>query len=441
MFLRGIMEEKVILIGFNEKKNKEVSLIASLDELEALADALNLKTYSKIYQTKDKIDVKYYIGKGKLEEISEEILRAKSEGVNIIKVIFNNELSLSQNRNLNEYLDVEILDRTKLIIDIFSKRAKAKEAVLQVELAKLKYELPRMKGKGISMSRIGGRSSGSKGASRGSGETKLELDKRKIHNEINEIKKELEIVKKNRLIQRTKRIKANTKIAAFVGYTNSGKSTIMNYYLDKFEQSDKKVFVKDMLFATLDTYNRAFKIDNKEFILTDTVGFVSELPHNLVEAFKATLEEIVDASLLVHIIDSSNPHYKMQIDTTIKVLNEIGVNDTEMVYVFNKIDLLNGEQIDKIKEEYKNSLLVSAVNDENMDILMKNILEILFKDNIIIKMLIPYENAKDLAIIKQNANIIKEEYRNEGTLIEIEGEKHIINRYNKYILEGSNESK
>ncbi len=417
-----VLNKKAIIVGFIHNRSKtNISLEDSMTELKELTIAAGGKVVSSITQSKSVIDVRFYIGKGKVEEIKEKIIETSAD-----IVIFNDELSGAQIRNLSEELDIEVIDRTALILEIFSTRATTKEGKLQVELANLKYNLPRLLGKGKEMSKIGG--SGGGANNKGSGEQKLELDRRKIHDRIAEIRKELEEVKKNRSVQRKQRNKSNIPVVALVGYTNSGKSSMMNYFIDKFSDEDKKVFEKDMLFATLSTSNRRINYDNKSFVLTDTVGFVSKLPHNLVDAFKATLEEVVEADFLIHLVDISNEKHQMQMDVTNKVLEELGVKDTKSIYVFNKID-----KVENYHKDY-DALYVSVKEDINMNKVLDAIMENVFDSYQKVEMLIPYQDAKILSYLKGSSKIISEEYEEAGTKICIEVSEEDYNRYKDYIV-------
>ncbi|MBI9015496.1 MAG: GTPase HflX [Clostridiales bacterium] len=427
----NINKQRAILVGFNHSSNRnEIDINDSMEELTELVYAAGADVMDVMIQNKATIDVRFYIGKGKVEEVK---LACEHFGANL--VIFNDELSGAQMRNLCEAIEVEVIDRTAVILDIFAKRAKTKEGKLQVELAQQKYRLPRLIGLGNALSRVGG-SSGGSGAgigNRGPGEQKLELDRRRINDRIVEIRRELDEVKKNRQVQRQQRIKSDLPVVALVGYTNAGKSTVMNYFVNhNAEDPEKTVFEKDMLFATLETANRRIEFEgNKSLILTDTVGFVSKLPHNLVEAFKATLEEVTEADLLVHIIDASNEKYQMQIDVTEKVLKEIGVENTPSVYVFNKIDRVEDNHI---LEDFPESLLVSAKNGTNMDELVKIIKAHVFNDFKTVQMMIPYTDGNILSYLNEEANILNQDYTEEGTVLEVEVSIVDSEKLKKYII-------
>ncbi len=293
--------------------------------------AAGAEVLEMMIQNKSTIEAATYIGSGKVEEVKMAVIALEAN-----LVIFNDELSGAQIRNLEDAFGVSVVDRTALILDIFALRAKTKIAKLQVELAQLKYRMPRLTGQGKSLSRTGGGI-----GTRGLGEQKLEIDRRRIKSQIDDIRKQIKETEKHRETQRQLREKNEVPVVALVGYTNAGKSSLMNYLIAHTGEEDleKQVFEKDMLFATLDTYNRRIVLeDKKAFILTDTVGFVSKLPHSLIDAFKATLEEALHADLLLHVVDISNPYYEMQIKVTHEVLRELKADQKKSVTLYNKID-------------------------------------------------------------------------------------------------------
>lgn len=348
-----------ILVGLVRNQESQ----RSIEELEGLAEAAGVTVLGIMTQKADKPNTATFIGKGKVEELAEAVDTMQAD-----TVVFNDELTGMQIRNLEEATCVRVIDRTILILDIFASRASSKEGKLQVELAQLKYRLPRLTGFGRSLSRLGGGI-----GTRGPGEKKLETDRRHIERRINDIKKEISHISNTRSVQRARREKNGIPVVALVGYTNSGKSAIMNRILSQTARQDKMVLEKNMLFATVDTQQRRVNPPGgKAFILTDTVGFVSGLPHSLVEAFKATLEEVVYADLILHVVDASYDDHDFQIDVTDKVIEEIGAGDKDKLLVFNKIDLphqdilpVKGEQIVEI----------SAKTGRNMDKLLMAIQE------------------------------------------------------------------
>ena len=314
---------KALIVGVRYKE-MNYDLDNSLIELEELCKACNIEVIKRCVQNLDKINPSLYIGTGKVQEI-------KGQLDNLDLVIFNEELSPLQVKNLTDILDIEVTDRTDLILRIFEVRAKTKEAKLQVEIAKGQYLLPRLAGmKEHLYSQQGG------SGFRGSGEKQIELDRRLVSNQIFNAKKQLANIVKQRQNQRKRRKDNEMKVIALVGYTNSGKSTLMNAFcLNK----NKQVLQKDMLFATLETATRHITINQHPCLLTDTVGFIERLPHHLIQAFRSTLEEVVEADLLIHVVDASNPNYEQYINTTNAVLKELGIKDTPMIYAYNKVDL------------------------------------------------------------------------------------------------------
>lgn len=414
------MRKRVIIVGINinNKNNFEESII----ELKNLCIACDMEVVGKVEQNLKKINPTFYMGSGKIEELQDLIEKTNAE-----IIVFNNELSASQIKNIEEEVKCSIIDRTALILDIFANRAKTREAKLQVEVARLQYELPRLIGANENL----GRQSGGVGTkNRGAGETKLELDRRRIEDRIASLNKELEILKYQRNTQKNKRKKSSIPNVALVGYTNAGKSSVMNVLVEKFiNKEDKKVFEKNMLFATLETYVRNIKLhNNKSFLLYDTVGFVGDLPHNLVKAFRSTLEEVCDADLLVHIIDISNPNYKNQIDVTNETLSQIGADNIPMIYVYNKIDLIDLDKLDN------NKILISAKRDIGIDRLIESICEKVFEDYIRFKLKIPYSEGKMISNIMENATILDSEYIEDGVIFNIEFSEKEYVKYKQYII-------
>ena len=355
-------EYNAILVGLQLKED----ISRSMDELEGLAEAAGITVLGQVIQSLEKPNTATFIGSGKVKEIAE-----MCENMEADTVIFDSELSGAQLRNLEDAFGVRVIDRTILILDIFARRATSREGKLQVELAQLKYRLPRLTGFGKSLSRLGGGI-----GTRGPGEKKLETDRRHIEGRMEDIKAELLKSRKTRQVQRSGREKSGVPVVALMGYTNSGKSALMNRMLAMSDREDKQVMEKDMLFATLDTSHREIVLENGDrFILIDTVGFVSKLPHSLVEAFKSTLEEVLYADLLVHVVDSSYDDREFQIKVTDKVIGEIGAADKEKIMVYNKLDLVSEPPIDSTGSEY---VCVSALTGENMDQLVEAIVSHVF---------------------------------------------------------------
>lgn len=417
-------EEKAILVGSDTKE--------SLEELKELAEACNVPVLKTVFQSRNKIDAAFFIGRGKVLEIAS---MRQVERANVI--IFDDELSGSQVRNLEAALGAKVIDRTTLILEIFATRAKTKEAKIQVELAQLKYRMSRLQGLGTILSRTGGGI-----GTRGPGEKKLETDRRHIMETIYDLKDELKKIKKTREVQREKRNKENIPKVSLVGYTNAGKSTLRNALCDlaskKENQTKEKVFEADMLFATLDTTTRAVTLSNKGVItLTDTVGFVRKLPHDLVEAFKSTLEEVIFSDLLCHVIDTSSDTAVEQYIAVNEVLSELGAIDKETLLVLNKIDKATEEQIANIKETIgdKEVIEISAKEGTNLEELLSLIEEKLPYNFKKVGYLIPYEKGDIQSFLHRNARIMEEEYRDNGTYIVAEVDDEVYNKTREYVIE------
>lgn len=399
----------------------DTSIRYKMDELKNLANACDIEVIYEIIQKAKEINNAYYVGSGKVDEIKMAI-----NTLNADIVIFNNELSPAQIRNLEKKLDCKIIDKTLLILDIFAKRANTKESILEVELAQLKYMLPRLVGLRSSLSRQGGGFN-----AKGPGEKKIELDRRHIEAQIYKLKQELSKIIKDKEIRKNKRLNDNIPLVALVGYTNAGKSATMNTLINQFsDNQNKDVFEKNMLFATLNTSVRRLKTHTKqEFLLSDTVGFVSDLPHHLVNSFKSTLDEIKDADLLLHVVDISNPFYEDQIKTTNECLADINANNIETIYVFTKADLLENQFF----PYYENSILISNKTNQNIDLLVNKIKELLFKDNTIVDLFIPYEESYVLPKLENIALVYNKNNIDNGILAKAELSKKLLFEYSKYI--------
>lgn len=416
-------EEKAILVGSDTRE--------SLEELKELTKACDIPVLESVYQSRNKIDAAFYIGRGKVLEIAQ--LRQKLRA-NV--VIFDDELSGSQVRNLEAAIGAKVIDRTTLILEIFARRAKSREAKIQVELAQLKYRMSRLQGLGTIMSRTGG-GIGTKGP----GEKKLETDRRHIKEQIYDLNDELKKIKKIRETQREKRNKESIPKVSLVGYTNAGKSTLRNALCDVAAQKEvvgkEKVFEADMLFATLDITTRAIVLKNKGVItLTDTVGFVRKLPHDLVEAFKSTLEEVIYSDLLCHVVDTSSDTAIEQIKAVEEVLSELGASDKKTILVLNKIDKATEEQIENVKKatsEYE-TIEISAREGINLEELLG-----LIEENLPYKMkkceyLIPYDRSDMSSFLHRNGRVLEEDYRENGTFMFVEVDEESYNKSKDYII-------
>ncbi|MFA5577520.1 MAG: GTPase HflX [Tissierellaceae bacterium] len=419
------MGERVLLVGIDLARDA-IDIENSLDELEELVKAAEAVVITRLIQKKDSINPAYYIGKGKAEEI-----RNYCDELSIGTVVFNDELSGAQLRNLEKIIDRKIVDRTNLILDIFANRAKSKEGKLQVKLAQLKYRLPRLIGFRDYLSREGGGI-----GTRGPGEQKLETDRRHILREVNNIEKELKEVEKVRNIKRKQREGSSIPIVALVGYTNAGKSTLLNKIIDLYGDGDeaKEVYVEDMLFATLDTSLRKAKLLNgQDFLLTDTVGFVSKLPTKLIEAFKGTLEEIRYADLLLHVVDGSNSDLDIQIQTTHKILRELEVVDKPIITVFNKMDKVSIDKLVYENKDIDNKIFISAKQGENIEKLIENIEELLPHQYRLVTLNIPYDRQNLVNYFMNNYQILKMEYGEDGTLLQLNINEIDMEKYRAYI--------
>ena len=422
-------KEKALLVGLNitstARRTDDIDINESMEELKELTKAAGAEVVGMITQNRQSRDAAYYIGKGKVEE-----LRAYCESLDATMVIFNDELSGAHIRNIEEIVGIKVIDRTTLILDIFAQRALSKEGKLQVELAQLKYRLPRLYGMGGAMSRTGAGI-----GTRGPGEQKLEIDKRHILNKASDIRRELREVKKNRETQRVQRLKSNIPIVALVGYTNAGKSTLLNELIKTHKDYDveKEVMAKDMLFATLDvTLRKALLPNKKEFLVVDTVGFVSKLPHDLVEAFKATLEEVQYADLILHVIDATNSSFELQKNTTESVLKELGADNKNTILVYNKIDRLD---LDIYPKNTDDVIYISAKKGINMEKLLYMIQEALMENTYPVTLLLPYDKGHIFSKIKDKYNVENFEYGEIGITLDVNLVEEDYNIYKDYILE------
>lgn len=401
---------KAILIGV-EYDHMYYDLNISMNELKDLAYACHIEVKDTVIQKLTKISPQYYIGKGKVLEI--KAMLDKDD-----MIIFNEELSPLQVKNLTDILDVEVSDRSDLILRIFESRAQTKEAKLQVQIARLQYLLPRLAGmKEELYSQQGG------SGFRGSGEKQIELDRRIIHRQLLTARRELEVIVKQRQTQRRLRKRNQEKVVCLVGYTNSGKSSLLNYF------TQKKVFQEDMLFASLQTASRQVLLKGKySIIMSDTVGFINQLPHHLVQAFRSTLAEVKEADLLVHVIDSSSNYSDQQIETTLNVLETLGVQDTPMIYVYNKIDKNKYTFI----QPHEPSIYISVKEQINLKELEDLIIQTLFKDYELIELFIPYNQGSLFQEIQHKYEMVQEEYLEEGIYVSFfidKKEKHLYENY------------
>ncbi len=424
-------KERAILVGvnvfdgsINDRENHE----RSMEELENLAKACFMEPVAVITQNMECINKGLYIGTGKVLEVKEIAKRLDAD-----IIVFDNALTPSQLGNLQEELEKPVIDRTALILDIFESRARTREAKLQVESAKLQYLLPRLAGMHEALTRQGG-TSGSM-SSRGAGEKKLELDRRRIEHRLSELLKELNEVSRERNVQRKRRQESRIPLVALVGYTNAGKSTIMNAMVDRYVgDEEKKVLEKDMLFATLDTSIRRINTgNNRDFLLSDTVGFIHKLPHGLVKAFRSTLEEVQNADLLLQVVDYADPFYAEQMKTTEQTLAELSAGDIPMVTVYNKADLCKDNF--PYPRIVGDKIYISAKEDKSLSMLVQMILEKVYSDFTETVLMIPYDKGNVVSYFRENAHIVSQEYGNEGTRLVARCHRADRDKYRQYVLE------
>lgn len=414
-------KEKVIIVHLNKNDSERV-VSSKIDELKELVRSCNGEVIAEVIQNSKEINPSTYIGSGKVKEIKE-----LAENMEADTIIFNNELTGSQMRNLEDIIDKKIVDRTGLILDIFAIRAKTKEGKLQVKLAQLEYRLPRLVGYRNYLSREGAGI-----GTRGPGEQKLEIDRRTVQREIDSIRIKLKEENKKRSVKRSKRFDSPVPVISLIGYSNAGKSTILNRLVSLYSNQDKKVYSDDLLFATLDVSARKITLDNGyDVIISDTVGFVSNLPTKLVESFKSTLEEIELSELILIVIDSSNEDYEIQLNSTMEVLKDMDLKDKKFLYVFNKIDKNDKVYFD-IKDGEK--IYISALDAENIKILAKKIEEIIFSDFVYLDVIIPYSDISKINNVKASDKKDEDEYLENGLKTKILIKSSQKYKYEKYLV-------
>ncbi len=419
--------ERALLAGVHLGNNSQEEFARSMEELKSLAAACYMEPVAVVTQNLDDINKALYLGKGKVQEIKETAVSFQAD-----VVVFDDALTPSQLSNLQRELRMPVLDRTTLILDIFAIRARTREAKLQVESARLKYLLPRLVGMHEALTRQGG-TSGSM-SSRGAGEKKLELDRRRIEKRIAQLNRELKEVSAEREIQRKKRQAARIPLVAMVGYTNAGKSTIMNAMVDKYVKDDeKKVLEKDMLFATLDTTVRQICTgNNQDFLLSDTVGFIHKLPHHLVKAFHATLEEVQNADLLLQVVDVSDPHHKEQMVTTQELLTQLHAADVPMITVYNQADRCE-QPVEYPKRNGADKVCICAKEESSLKLLVQMIVEQVYKDYVSAEFLIPYADGEVTSYFMEQAQVTDSAYEENGTRIRVKCHRADKDKYQKYL--------
>ncbi len=391
--------ERVVLVAVALPQGGDVD--RSLDELSALADTAGALEVGRLIQARDHADTAAYLGRGKLEELKELIWETKADGI-----ICDDELTPAQMRNLQDKLDVKVMDRTLVILDIFAGRAVSREGQIQVELAQLKYRQSRLSGKGVDLSRLGGGI-----GTRGPGETKLETDRRVIRERIGQLNKELKSVEQHRKVNRENRSRSQIPVGAIVGYTNAGKSTLLNTL------TGAGILAEDKLFATLDPTTRSFTLPSgQEILLTDTVGFIQKLPHQLIEAFKSTLEEAKYADLILHVVDVSNPRMEEQMHTVYETLDGLGVRDKPVITVFNKRDLL--EEAPLIRDFRADlTVSISAKTGEGLRDLEEAVETVLRQQKVYLEQVFVYQDASKIQLIRKYGELLEESYQEDGIFV------------------------
>lgn len=390
------IEEKVILVSVSEQEGDDAE--DSVTELAELVKTAGATVVGTLIQKRETIHPGTYVGTGKVEEIAQLIAQTGATGI-----VCDDELSPAQLRNLENMLDTKVMDRTLIILDIFAARATTSEGKIQVELAQLKYRLSRLSGLGKTMSRLGGGI-----GTRGPGEKKLEIDRRLINDRIAQLNRELKEVVKHREITRAKRAKSEVPVVAIVGYTNAGKSTLLNHL------TDAEVLEEDKLFATLDPTTRMLELDgHQQVLLTDTVGFIRKLPHHLIEAFKSTLEEAKYADYIFHVVDASNLQMDKQMHIVYETLDHLGVKNKKMVTLFNKMDQRTEEEpLQDFRADH--ILQISAANNQGLDEIKDLLQEMLREDKVYIERVIPYAQAGIIQLVREKGELVSEEYVPEG---------------------------
>lgn len=393
------MEEKVILIGVSEQEGDDAE--DSLAELAELVKTAGAVVAGTLIQKRESIHPGTYVGTGKVDEIAQLLAATGATGI-----VCDDELSPAQMKNLESILATKVMDRTLIILDIFAARATTSEGKIQVELAQLKYRLSRLSGLGKSMSRLGGGI-----GTRGPGEKKLEMDRRLINDRIAQLNRELKEVVKHRDITRAKREKNDVPVVAIVGYTNAGKSTLLNHL------TDAEVLEEDKLFATLDPTTRVLELDgHQQILLTDTVGFIRKLPHHLIEAFKSTLEEAKYADYIFHVVDASNPQMDKQMHIVYETLDRLGVRNKKIVTLFNKMDQrTDDEPLQDFRADH--ILMISAARNEGLNEIKELLQEMLREDKVYVERVVPYAQAGMIQLVREKGELVSEEYVPEGIAI------------------------
>ena len=412
-----VERQRALLIGVVPGKHDVPAGELSLAELELLTDTAGSEPVESVLLKRDRFNAATLIGKGQLAD-----LVAESRALDIDVVVFDNELTPAQQRNLQQAFETDVVDRVALILDIFAQHAHTHEGMLQVELAQHRYRLPRLRGKGVELSRLGAGI-----GTRGPGETMLETDRRRILERVSKIERELKDARRSRATQAKARRKSGRPVISLVGYTNAGKSTLFN------QMTDADVLVEDRLFATLDSTVRQLDLpDGYQALMSDTVGFVRRLPHEVVEAFRSTLEEAADADLLVHVVDASDPDPDGQIEAVHTVLAEIEAGDIPELIVFNKTDITDSNVVDRLVATHDGSVAVSALTGDDVDDVRTAIVEDLEKSTVTMRLLVPYERGDLVAALHEAGNVLDEAHRETGTELTVRLPSAVADGFSEY---------
>lgn len=413
--------QKAFLVGVELPEHDTEDAERSLDELALLTDTAGSEPVGMELVRRDAPDAAWYIGSGKAEELA-----AVTQALDVDVVVFDNPLSPAQQRNLQKRFECDVVDREALILDIFAQHASSREGAIQVELALLRYRLPRLRGLGMQLSRQG---AGSGIANRGPGETKLETDRRRIEIRISKLERQLAALSKTRSTQRKARRRSEIPQVAVVGYTNAGKSTLLN----RLTAAD--VLTEDRLFATLDsTVRKADLPDGRRVLLSDTVGFIRRLPHNLVEAFRSTLEDTLEASLLLHLVDASDPDPEGQIEAVHIVLAEIGAEHMPEIIVFNKIDAADKASVGRLRNIYPEAEFISAMTGEGVDDLLRTVAERMAEGSVVLRLQIPYSRSDLIATAHRVGEVLAEKHEDTGTVLEVRVQAADADSFSEFAL-------
>jgi GTP-binding protein HflX len=421
-----VLRQRALLVGTGIGTRDAESAQASLDELALLVDTAGADPVELVLQRRDAPDPATYIGSGKAKELQD-----LAEALDVDLVVFDDELTPAQQRNLEKLFKVDVVDRTALILDIFAQHAKSQEGMVQVELAQLRYRLPRLRGRGLQLSQqgAGGGARGGLVGNRGPGETQLEVDRRRIQTRISRLERALDDLAKNRNTQRKGRKRSARSTVALVGYTNAGKSTLLN------RLTDADVLVQDRLFSTVDPTTRQLRLPGGETVLaSDTVGFVQRLPHQLVESFQSTLEEVVDADLLVHVVDASSPEAEQQIEAVGKVLREIGAGQVPELLVLNKSDLADELDVKVLLAGHPRAVVVSAVTGDGINVLLDTLALRLRALAPIVELLVPYERGDVVAALHREGEVLVEVHAEGGSRLRVRLPAPAATRFGEFVV-------